>query len=251
MTAAVVLTSVTFGYQKGEPIIQEATVNIKEGEFIGIIGPNGGGKTTLLKLIMGFLIPWSGNISVYGQPATKYPNGIAYVPQSFRFDKEFPISVLELVLGGCLSQLSWWGGFSKQDREIGLSALEQVGLADYAKKPFSALSGGQAQRAFIARALAAKPRILILDEPTASVDEKAEAEIYEILQRIRKNTTVLMVTHDIRRVIHDVERVLCVQNRVESVIPSRLCEHFALGLYHFPLMQTGETHFSNKPLKLT
>ncbi|MDB6081771.1 MAG: ABC-type transporter, ATPase subunit [Chlamydiia bacterium] len=238
------IQDLSFGYNKGEPTITHATFDVKEGEFIGIIGPNGGGKTTLLKLLMGFLDPWKGSISIFGQSPKKHPNGIAYVPQQLRFDKQFPITTFELVLGGRLSNLPWWGSFSKEDRERALHSLEQVHLSDYAKKPFGTLSGGQAQRALIARALTSNPKILLLDEPTSSVDAQAEADIHELLSKIRKNLTILMVTHDIRSVINHVERVLCVQGRVESMSPAELCEHFALGLYHFPLIQTPQSHLT-------
>lgn len=236
------LTNVSFGYTKGDAILKDATFAVKEKEFIGVIGPNGGGKTTLFKLIMGFLDPWEGAISVFGKSPKKHPNGIAYVPQQLRFDKQFPITTIELVLGGRLSTLPWWGAFSKKDEEIAYHALEQVQLLAYALKPFGTLSGGQAQRALIARALASEPKILLLDEPTASVDVQAEADIHELLEKIRKNLTILMVTHDIRSIINQVERVLCVQGRVDSMSPAVLCEHFALGLYHFPLIQTPITH---------
>lgn len=239
---AISMRHVFFGYNKQEPIIVDANIEVQKGEFIGIIGPNGGGKTTLLKLLMGFLEPWKGEISLFGKSPKNYPNGIAYVPQVLRFDKQFPITVMELVLGGRLSNLPWWGVFSKNDRAQAMSALEKVKLEDIASRPFGTLSGGQAQRALIARALASDPQILLLDEPTANVDVQAEAEIYDLLLELRKHLTILMVTHDIRAVIQQVERVLCVQRQVDSITPSGLCEHFALGLYHFPLIQTTESH---------
>jgi zinc transport system ATP-binding protein len=239
---AIDVRNVSFGYVKGEPIISDASFQIAAGEFVGIIGPNGGGKTTLLRLMMGFLDPWVGTISIFNKSAKRYPNGIAYVPQTLRFDKEFPITVGELVLGGRLSHLSWFGSFSKQEQEKARYALEQVGLADMYEKPFGTLSGGQIQRTLLARALVQDPRILLLDEPTASVDVEAEAGIYDILQRVRKTYTIIMVTHNIRAVIEQVGRVLCVQGRISSITPHELCEHFALGLYHFPLMQTPLTH---------
>ena len=239
---ALQVENVSFGYTKEEPIITNASFSIKKGEFIGIIGPNGGGKTTLLKLLMGFLTPWSGSISIFGKNPKEYPNGIAYVPQALRFDKQFPITVLELTLGGRLSHLPWWGCFSKNDREIALEALEKVKLTEFANKPFGTLSGGQAQRALIARALASHPSLLLLDEPTANVDTQAEGEIQELLLQLQNELTILMVTHDIRAIIQQVGRVLCVQRHVESITPHDLCEHFALGLYHYPLIQTSTHH---------
>lgn len=239
---AIEIKDVSFGYVKDERILYDVSFRIEEGEFVGIIGPNGGGKTTLLRLLMGFLDPWKGSISIFNKSPKKYPNGIAYVPQTLRFDKQFPITVGELVLGGILSELSWWGSFSQDDKKKALDALELVHLADMYDKPFGTLSGGQIQRALIARAFIQNPRILFLDEPTASVDVQAEADIYSILQDVRKKYTIVMVTHDIRAVIQHVGRVLSVQGRVSDITPSELCEHFALGLYHFPLIQTPITH---------
>jgi len=244
--SAIEIEKVFFGYRKDEPVLQNVDLTIDEGEFVGLIGPNGGGKTTLLKLILGFLRPWSGKVSVLGKKPTRYPNNIGYVPQAMLFDKHFPLTVLDLVLGGRLSKLPWWGSFSKADKEKALYALDQVNLSDCANKPFGTLSGGQAQRALIARALAQDPKILLLDEPMACVDIQAEADIYDVLNKIRKDLTILMVTHDIRAVIQQVQRVLCIQGTVMSLEPSQVCEHFALGLYHFPLMLTPEEHLKPK-----
>lgn len=241
---AIEVKGVSFGYTKDEPILKNVSFEVAEGEFVGLIGPNGGGKTTLLKLLMGFLEPWEGHISIFSNSTTNYPNGIGYVPQVLHYDRTFPISVLDLVLGGRLSTLSWTGRFTKQDKEIAYHALEQVNLADFCDKSFGMLSGGQAQRALIARALATEPKALLLDEPLAAVDIQAEADFYEVMHKIRQNLTILMVTHDIQAVIQHVKRVLCVQGSVMSLLPGQVCEHFALGLYHFPLILTPEQHFA-------
>ncbi len=241
---AISVKGISFGYSKDEPILKNVSFDIEEGEFVGLIGPNGGGKTTLLKLLMGFIEPWEGSISLFSKPATSYPNGIGYVPQALHYDRNFPISVMDLVLGGRLSQLSWTGRFSKRDREIAAHALEEVNLTDFKDKSFGTLSGGQAQRVLIARALATEPKILLLDEPLAAVDVVAEADFYEILHKIKSHLTIMMVTHDIQAIIKHVKRVLCVQGNVISLAPGQVCEHFALGLYHFPLILTPEQHFA-------
>jgi zinc transport system ATP-binding protein len=246
MTQAVQVEGVSFGYTKNEPILKNVSFTIEQGEFLGIIGPNGGGKTTLLKLLMGFFVPWTGKISIFGKEPTKYPNGIAYVPQALSTDRQFPISVLDLVLEGRLSLLPWWGSFSKEDREAAMQALKLVKLEDLSHRPFGMLSGGQAQRALIARALAQNPKVLLLDEPMSYVDIQAEADLYDILSEIQGSITCLMVTHDIRAVIQKVKRILCVQGTLMSLEPSEVCEHFALGLYHFPLMLTPTSHLKPK-----
>jgi zinc transport system ATP-binding protein len=239
---AICVKGVSFGYSKQEPVLRDVSFVVQKGEFLGLIGPNGGGKTTLLKLLMGFLEPWEGTISIFGSSATTYPNGIGYVPQNLHFDKHFPISVMDLVLEGRLANISWTGRYSKADRDLAMHALEEVNLADFAKRSFGTLSGGQAQRALIARALATEPKVLFLDEPMSCVDVQAEADIYEVLHKIRASHTILMVTHDIQAIIKQVKRVLCVQGNVISLEPSQVCEHFALGLYHFPLIETSQAH---------
>lgn len=227
---------VSFAYQD-MPILQDITFQVDEREFIGIIGPNGGGKTTLLKLLMGFLEPAEGSIKILGAHPSKGQTQLAYVPQVLRYDKQFPISVFELVLTGRLSQLPWYGRYSSADKRAAEEALELVGLAHIKKAHFGTLSGGQAQRTLIARALASDPQILLLDEPTASVDPQAEADIYALLKKLQKRMTILMVTHDLNAAIMQVSRVFCIQRQLISLLPEEICEHFAMGLYHTPLLK--------------
>jgi zinc transport system ATP-binding protein len=156
-----------------------------------------------------------------------------------RFDKQFPISVMELVLQGRLSRLPWYGFYSTQDKKAAEEALERVGMAHLADRPFGSLSGGQAQRVLIARALASAPRLLLLDEPTASVDARAEAEIYSILRGLQGEITILMVTHNLQAAIELVDSVICIQQTAQMLDPKQVCEHYAMGLYHSPLMQVG------------
>jgi zinc transport system ATP-binding protein len=231
---------VSFSYQN-TPVLNQVTFQVYPGEFVGLIGPNGGGKTTLLKLILGFLKPSRGILHVFGKIARDGehtpPNQIAYVPQSMRFDRDFPISVEEVVLSGLISHLPWYGQFRSSDRKRAKEALEETGLAHLSDHPFGTLSGGQAQRVLIARALVSQPQLLLLDEPTASVDSQAEADIYAILNKLKGKMTILMVTHDLLAAIEQVQRVLCVQGGVISLKPEEVCKHFAFGLYHMPLIQ--------------
>lgn len=237
--SAVLLEKVSFSYQE-TLILRNISFAIRPGEFIGMIGPNGGGKTTLLKLIMGFIKPLSGRISIFGQAPASAQQQIAYVPQSLRCDKHFPISVLELVMSGRLAHLPWYGIFSKADKDAALNALDLVGMADFQDRSFGNLSGGQAQRALIARALASEPQLLLLDEPTASVDAQAESDIYAILKQLQGKITIIMVTHNLQAAIELVGRVVCVQQTAVILRPQEVCEHFALGLYHAPLIKKEE-----------
>lgn len=240
MEPVIKFRKVAFSYQ-GTPILKDVNFEVGRDESIGIIGPNGGGKTTLLKLIMGFIKPDSGTIEVFGKEPGEDAPRVAYVPQTLRYDKQFPISVMELVLTGRLSHLPWYGIYGKKDREAAERALEMVKLKDLGHRAFGTLSGGQMQRALIARALAGNPSLLLLDEPTASVDSKAEADIYELIKTLHGEITVMMVTHDLRAAIEYVKRVICVQGTVISLDKKDVCEHFAMGLYHPPLIQMGRS----------
>jgi len=222
---------VSFSYEK-TLVLQNVDFSAKQGEFIAIFGPNGGGKTTLLKLLLGFLKPSSGSVHLACRQEE-----IGYVPQSAQFDKQFPISVLEVVLQGCLSELSPWGFFRAKSKKKAREALARVGAADLEKQAFGTLSGGQAQRVLIARAIVSHPKLLLLDEPTASIDVEAEAAIYDLLKDLHKSMTILMVTHDLQAVVGRVERLLCIQRRLTSFSPAQVCEHFAMGLYHPPLIR--------------
>lgn len=216
-------------------ILKEASFTIKQGEFIGIIGPNGGGKTTLLKLILGFLKPCKGNLYAFGKSPKASRKHMAYVPQAFHSDKQFPISVFEVVLSGMLAQSSWFGSYKKKEKEKALAMIEKMGLSELTHQAYGTLSGGQAQKTLIARALVSQPNLLLLDEPTASVDAKSEIEIHKILENLKnhqRDLTILMVTHDIRSIIENTQRIICVHHTVKEMAPKEVCEHFSMGLYH-------------------
>ena len=188
---------VSFAYG-AVPVLQEVTLEAGKKDFLCLIGPNGGGKTTLLRLALGQLQPNQGTVRVFGQPPELARQEIGYVPQHFQYDAQFPVRVLDVVLMGCLGTAQWWHPFHhKADIAAAHDALNEVRLPELAHRPFSRLSGGQRQRVLIARSLAAKPRLLLLDEPTASVDAAAEKLIYELLHRLNEKICVVMVTHDL------------------------------------------------------
>ena len=223
-----------FAYEK-TLILHQVNFKVAKGEFVGIFGPNGGGKTTLLKLLMGFLKPKKGHIHLFGKPPKMVLSKIGYVPQLKGFDKKFPISVLEVVLMGALSKARWWGGFPHVEKERALDSLKRVGLYKKRDQPFGTLSGGEAQRVLIARALTSQPEILLLDEPTASIDREAEQMIYQLLEELKKSITILMVTHDLQALVGQVDKMICINREATSYHPREVCEHFALGLYHPPI----------------
>lgn len=240
MTWALELSNISFGYQSDQLLFNQLSWQVGDGDFIALVGPNGGGKTTLLKLIMGIYTPFQGTICLYGHSATSARSQIGYVPQALRFDSQFPLTTLELVMMGALSRLRWWGGFSQEEYSRAKELLEEMGLAAQSALPFGALSGGQRQRALIARALLCQPRLLLLDEPTASVDAQAEKQIYELLLRLRGKVTMLMVTHDLAATLQaGVQKVACVQHAIIPLDREQICQHYALGLYHPPMATKG------------
>lgn len=230
------VSDLSFSYGKGETlVIDNISFSIEKGAFVGIFGPNGGGKTTLLGLLLGLLKPSKGKIAVLGTSPQKASARVGYVPQMRRFDKQFPITVFEVVLQGLLSTHKGWGGFSKKAKQQALEALEQVGLSHYAKKPFGELSGGQTQRVLIARALAGKPELLLLDEATAGIDPVALEEVISILLELKGKMTILLVTHELQSIARAMDYLLCINQTATRYTPQQVCGHFALGLYHPPL----------------
>lgn len=236
------LCNISFGYGK-QSILHGVNLEVKAGEFIGLIGPNGGGKTTLLKIILGLLKPTAGAVTLLGGPPQRMRLQVGYVPQVMHFDRHFPISTLEITLGGRLAGLRWHGRFNAQDIDAAKKALQLVGLAGFERKPFAQLSGGQAQRALIARALATNNlQLLILDEPTANIDAQGEEQIYALLKALKSHLTIMMVTHDLQTALSAFDRVFCVHRMVAALDAQQVCEHYALGLYHAPLIDKAPCH---------
>jgi len=241
MQKALCIENLNFHYDS-LPTLEDVSIEIAIGEFVGIFGPNGGGKTTLLKLILGLLHPQKGKVLLFDLCPEQARHLIGYVPQSIRLDRDFPITTLEVVMMGALGKLSWLGRYPAEVKDKALQALELVGLGHKTKAPFGTLSGGESQRVLIARAIVDSPRMLILDEPTANIDPKGEQSIHELLLELNKSMTILMVTHDLQTILDKAGRLLCVQRKVTSLKAKEVCEHFALGLYHTPL--PSKDHFS-------
>jgi len=206
------LENVSFGYGR-VPVLENVHLSIQERGLVCFVGPNGGGKTTLLKLILGLLKPETGQVRLFGRPPAESRHRVGYVPQHARYDPLFPAMVEEIVQMGCLGKRT--GSLpARNAHQIAHEALEEVELADLAHRPFSDLSGGQRQRVLIARALASQPELLILDEPTSNVDQRAENRLYETLVRLNARMTILLVSHDLGFVSNIVQSVVCVNRQV-------------------------------------
>lgn len=206
------IQDVNFSYN-GLPILENVNLDIKEKDSVCIVGPNGGGKTTLLNLILGLLHPDKGQIKVFGKSPEDARLNIGYVPQYAHYDPLFPVTVFDVILMGRLGS-RFCGPYKKTDKEAALSALEKMELTNVRNHLFSEISGGQRQRALIARALACKAELLILDEPTANIDIHVEANLFEILHNLNKYMTILLVTHDIGFVSTFFKSVACINRRV-------------------------------------
>jgi len=199
------------------PVLADVSLEVEAGEFLGIVGPNAGGKSTLLKLILGLLAPQSGSIRVLGQRPHRARRHLGYVSQYPSFPRDFPISVDQTVLLGRMGRRSGFewlgcltpGGYDKSDRKAAERALEEVEAADLARRQIGSLSGGQLQRVLLARALVCEPAVLVLDEPTANIDLRRESDIFDLLKRLNERMTILVVSHDVGFISGYVHRVAC------------------------------------------
>jgi zinc transport system ATP-binding protein len=205
---AIAIQGLSFSYG-GATVLENVSLSVAPGELLGLVGPNAGGKSTLLKLILGLLTPQTGQIRVLGVPPRGARRRLGYVPQHPTFARDFPISVEQVVLMGRLGLRSALGWYRSADRAAARRALVQVEALDLGHRRVGTLSGGQLQRVLLARALAGAPEILILDEPTANIDQRMEGDIFDLLATLKGRLTILVVSHDIAFISGYVDRVAC------------------------------------------
>jgi zinc transport system ATP-binding protein len=201
------------GYDR-EQVLEDINLTVYEGDFIGLIGPNGGGKTTLIRVLLGLLPPTRGEVRIMGRPVQAGRREVGYVPQVVEFDREFPVSVWEVARMGRLGQRRLLQRYTAKDDELVAEALCHVEMFDLRQRPIGELSSGQRQRVYLARALATQPKILLLDEPTSSVDPQVSSGIYELLRQLNERVTILLISHDMSAVSSYVKTVGCLNRRL-------------------------------------
>ncbi len=209
MTAVISVKDVTFSYG-GPVVLEDVHLDVEDGEFLGVVGPNAGGKSTLLRLMLGLLEPTTGSIEVGGRDPSEGSRAIGYVPQYPPFARDFPITVEQTVLLGRLGTARALGGYSRRDRDVANRVMTETESLNIRGRRLNTLSGGQLQRVLLARALASEPKILMLDEPTANIDVRMESDIYELLRNLNQRATIIVVSHDIGFISQYVGRVACV-----------------------------------------
>ncbi len=225
------IDSVTAAYED-KIVLRDATMAIEENDFIGIIGPNGGGKTTLLKVILGLLKPLSGKVDY--SPGRLKLNQIGYMPQMAQGDAQFPVTVEDVVLSGMMMHKGTTARMGRRDRKHAAEVMEELGLTPLARQPLNELSGGQLQRVYLARAVAGSPRLLLLDEPATYVDASFEADFYEKLKQLNSKMTIMMVSHDVGTITAWVKSFACVSEKVHYHPYSKITQE-DLKMYGCPI----------------
>ncbi|WKY47588.1 ABC transporter ATP-binding protein [Eubacteriaceae bacterium ES3] len=225
--------TVTYGQTTA---LEGVCLDVEEGEYLGIIGPNGGGKTTFLKALLGLTEIDAGKIEIFGESDPPYANPLGYVPQFSGLNRGFPMTVVEVVETGFISRsIRPFFKYSRGQHETAIELLKQVGIHQLAKRQIASLSGGEFQRMLIARALAVRPRILFLDEPTASVDARSREDIYQLLKELNREMTIVLVTHDLLAISSHVGRLACLNCKLVYHGEPELNESIVTQLYGCPV----------------
>jgi zinc transport system ATP-binding protein len=218
-----------------EPVLEDINLSLRELDFVGLIGPNGGGKTTLLKVLLGILEPTRGQVRIMGKTAREGRRCVGYVPQSVDFDRDFPVRVWDVALMGRLGRRGLLERYTAEDEEAVADKLRAVEMWHLRDRAIGELSGGQRQRVYIARALAAEPPILLLDEPMASVDPQASVQLYELLRDLNQQVTILLVSHDMLAISSYVKTVGCINRRLVYHGDKQITADMLEGAYQCPI----------------
>ena len=231
---AICLENVWFQYNT-TPVLENVNLSLEHLGFLSIIGPNGGGKTTLLKLLLGLIRPTKGTVHVLGASPNRIRSEIGYVPQQTNIDNEFPIRVWDVVLMGRLGRIPLGRKYSSEDRELAADALQKVKMYEFRNRQIGQLSGGQQQRTLIARALVTNPKLLLLDEPTASIDSQIKRDIYELLVELNEQMTIVIVSHDIGVVSSYTKTIACLNRKLVYHDEKGISPEMLAGTYQCPV----------------
>jgi len=219
----------------GQPVLQQVNLRVPRGDFLVVIGPNGGGKTTLLKLMLGLLDPTRGTVAIFGESPNRVSQRIGYVPQNVHINRDFPVSVLDVVLMGRLKSGRGWSRHTRQDRAAAGQALERMRMWECRDRRIGELSGGQLQRVFIARALVSGPEVLRLDEAMASIDAQGRGEFYDMLKELNRTVTIVAASHDMMILSSQVKSVACVNRALYHHDSGEITREMLDEAYHCPV----------------
>jgi len=218
-----------------EPVLEDINLEVWPGDFIGLIGPNGGGKTTLLKVMLGLLEPMQGQVHIFGKAPKEGRSYIGYVPQQVSFDRDFPISVWDVVEMGLLGYRGIFYKISSEDKKLIVQSLTQMDIFNLRHRSIGDLSVGQRQRVYIARALTTRPLILLLDEPTASIDPVVSQNIYELLNKMNEKITIIMVSHNMNVVSAYVKSIGCLNRKLYYHGAKEITSEMMKAIYGCPV----------------
>ena len=230
-------------------VLRDANLAIFKNDFLGIIGPNGGGKTTLIRCILGLHQAYKGSITFYRDNTTVPELTIGYLPQYHNIDKKFPISVFNVIASGLACKTSLTGKIPSHYKEKIEHIIEQVGLIDYKQQSIGKLSGGQIQRALLGRAIVSNPELLILDEPSTYIDREFETKLYELLQDINKQCAIVLVSHDIGTVLQQVKSIACINETLDYHPDTEISSEWLEKTYHCPIELLGHGNLPHRVLK--
>ncbi|MDR2233370.1 MAG: ABC transporter ATP-binding protein [Tannerella sp.] len=230
-------------------VLSEISFTLWKNDFLGIIGPNGGGKTTLLKAILGLLKPSSGQIIFYKDDRQVNMLKIGYLPQINQIDRAFPISVHEVVASGLISEKKGWRHYSKEQQQRISETLDKMGIRDKAKRPVSDLSGGELQRVLLCRAIVSHPDLLILDEPNTFVDKLYEAKLYQMLEEINRDMSIILVSHDTGTILPMVKNIACINETLHYHAGNNPSDEWLGQAYHCPIELIGHGSFPHRILQ--